>query len=166
MINDKLETLEREFETYCMIEFRGTLRRHPDLFAEAAMRDILAPPSIATKLSELFRYAGDQNIPLNVLIDEYDNFANTVLAHRGAEAYHSFTHGGGFFRSFFATLKGGSDRSGGGIERLFITGVSPVTMDDVTSGFHIGTNISLHPGLQRDGRPHRRGGAAPGGDVP
>ncbi len=144
-VNDKLETLEREFEAYCLIELRGTLRRHPDLFPEAAMRDILAPPSIATRLSELFRYAGDHDIPLYVLIDEYDNFANTVLAYHGAEAYHSFTHGGGFFRNFFATLKSGADRSGGGIDRLFITGVSPVTMDDVTSGFNIGRNISLHP---------------------
>ena len=42
-----------------------------------------------------------------MLIDEYDNFANTVLAHRGAEAYQSFTHGGGFYRNFFATLKAG-----------------------------------------------------------
>ena len=145
MVNDKLETLEREFEAYCLIELEGTLERHPDLFPEAARQRILAPPSIATRLSMLFRYAGDHDIPLYVLIDEYDNFANTVLAHRGAEAYHSFTHGGGFFRNFFATLKGGADRSGGGIDRLFITGVSPVTMDDVTSGFNIGTNISLSP---------------------
>ena len=145
MVNDKLETLEREFETYCLIELEGTLERHPDLFPEAARRRILAPPSIATKLSALFRYAGDHDIPLYVLIDEYDNFANTVLAYHGAEAYHSFTHGGGFYRNFFATLKGGADRSGGGVERLFITGVSPVTMDDVTSGFNIGTNISLEP---------------------
>ena len=93
----------------------------------------------------LFRYAGDHDIPLYVLIDEYDNFANTVLAHHGADAYESFTHGGGFYRNFFATLKSGTSRSGGGIDRLFITGVSPVTMDDVTSGFNIGTNISLHP---------------------
>ena len=145
MVNDKLETLEREFETYCFIELRARLRRHPDLFPEAAVRDILAPPSIATKLSELFLYAGDHDIPLYVLIDEYDNFANTVLAYHGAEAYHSFTHGGGFYRNFFATLKGGADRTGGGLERLFITGVSPITMDDVTSGFNIGTNISLEP---------------------
>ena len=145
MVNDKLETLEREFEAYCLIELEGTLERHPDLFPEAALQRILAPPSITTKLSMLFRYVGDHGIPLYVLIDEYDNFANTVLAHHGAEAYHDFTHGGGFFRSFFATLKGGTDRSGGGIDRLFITGVSPVTMDDVTSGFNIGTNISLEP---------------------
>ena len=144
-VNDKLETLEREFETYCMIELRGTLRRHPDLFPDAALREILAPPSISSKLTELFRYVGDHGIPLYVLIDEYDNFANTVLAHHGTEAYHDFTHGGGFFRNFFATLKSGTDRSGGGIDRLFITGVSPVTMDDVTSGFNIGSNLSLEP---------------------
>ena len=145
MVSDKLETLEQRFESHCHTELRGTLRRHPDLFPEAALREILAPPSITGKLGELFRYVGDHGIPLYVLIDEYDNFANTVLAHHGAEAYHDFTHGGGFFRNFFATLKGGTARSGGGIDRLFITGVSPVTMDDVTSGFNIGTNISLEP---------------------
>ena len=145
MVKDKLETLEREFEIHCHTELEGTLERHPDLFPEAALQRILSPPSITGKLGRLFRYAGDHDVPLYVLIDEYDNFANTVLAHHGADAYHSFTHGGGFFRSFFATLKGGTDRSGGGIDRLFITGVSPVTMDDVTSGFNIGTNISLHP---------------------
>ena len=145
MVSDKLETLEQRFEGHCHTELRGTLRRHPDLFPEAVLREILAPPSITEKLGELFRHVGDHGIPLYVLIDEYDNFANTVLAHHGAEAYHAFTHGGGFFRSFFATLKGGTDRSGGGIARLFITGVSPVTMDDVTSGFNIGTNISLEP---------------------
>ena len=145
MVNDKLDTLEREFETYCRIELRHALERHPDLFPEAVLQRLLAPPSIATKLSELFLYAGNQGIPLYVLIDEYDNFANTVLAYHGAEAYHSFTHGGGFYRNFFAILKGGADRSGGGLERLFITGVSPVTMDDVTSGFNIAKNLSLEP---------------------
>ena len=145
MVSDALETLEERFEGHCLTELRGALRRHPDLFPEAALREILAPPSITGKLGELFRYVGDHGIPLYVLIDEYDNFANTVLAHHGAEAYHDFTHGGGFFRNFFATLKGGTARSGGGIDRLFITGVSPVTMDDVTSGFNIGTNISLEP---------------------
>ena len=102
-------------------------------------RRILAPPSIDARLNELFRHARRQSIPLYVLIAEYDNFANTVLAHRGAEAYESFTHGGGFYRNFFAVLKVATGRSGGGLERLFIAGVSPITMDDVTSGFNIGT---------------------------
>ena len=71
--------------------------------------------------------------------------ANTILAREGTEAYHSFTHGGGFFRSFFATLKGGTESSS--VQRLLITGVSPVTIDDVTSGFNIGRNLSLRAEL-------------------
>ena len=142
--NDKLETLEERFEGYCHTRLRTALERHPDLFPEAALRHILTPPAIDGKLTELFAYAGEQGIPLYILIDEYDNFANTVLAHRGREAYESFTHGGGFYRNFFATLKAGTGEAGG-LERLFITGVSPITMDDVTSGFNIGKNVTLSP---------------------
>ena len=143
--DDTLETLRERFETYCLIELRGALERNPDLFPEDAIHRILSHPSIDGKLNQLFQYAGDHGIALYMLIDEYDNFANTVLAHRGAETYRSFTHGGGFYRSFFATLKAGAERSDGGLERLFITGVSPITLDDVTSGFNIGSNISLNP---------------------
>nr|WP_323706234.1 AAA family ATPase [Thiorhodovibrio frisius] len=50
-----------------------------------------------------------------------------------------------FFRDFFALLKETAGRTGSGLARLFITGVSPITLDDVTSGFNIGTNISLEP---------------------
>ena len=139
--DDTLETLRERFEAYCEIMLRRALRWNSDLFADDLAHNILAQPSIDNKLNELFAYVGDEGIPLYVLIDEYDNFANTVLAHRGTEAYESFTHGGGFYRNFFATLKSGT--AGGGIERLFVTGVSPITMDDVTSGFNIGTNISL-----------------------
>ena len=143
--DDTLETLRERFETYCLIEIRAALERNADLFPNAVVRRILAHSSVDGKLRELFRYAGDHGIPLYGLIDEYDNFANTVLAHHGREAYGSFTHGGGFYRSFFAALKAGAAESGGGLERLFITGVSPITMDDVTSGFNIGTNVSLGP---------------------
>ena len=143
--DDTLETLRERFEGYCLIEIRAALERNADLFPDAAARRILAHPAVDGKLRELFRYAGDNDIPLYVLIDEYDNFANTVLAHHGREAYESFTHGGGFYRNFFATLKAGAGESGGGLERLFITGVSPITMDDVTSGFNIGKNLSLRP---------------------
>ena len=141
--NDALETLEHNFEEYCTLELRHALGRNRDLFSPEAIQHILAPASINGQLNALFAYVGDHGIPLYMLIDEYDNFANTVLAYRGAEAYQSFTHGGGFYRNFFATLKAGTGRSGGGLERLFITGVSPITMDDVTSGFNIGKNISL-----------------------
>ncbi len=140
-----LETLEHYFEEYCQLVVRYALERNADLFPEAVRQHIRASDSVNGQINELFLYASDHGIPLYVLIDEYDNFANTVLAHHGESAYQSFTHGGGFYRNFFATLKVGAEQSGGGLERLFITGVSPITMDDVTSGFNIGKNISLHP---------------------
>ncbi len=142
--DNTLETLRERFETYCHLIVRHALERNRDLFPEKQVERILSLPSIDAKLSELFLYAGDHGISLYVLIDEYDNFANTVLAYHGTEAYQSFTHGGGFYRNFFATLKDGAGQSDGGLERMFITGVSPITMDDVTSGFNIGKNISLH----------------------
>ena len=141
--NDKLETLEERFEEYCFTQFRGAIERNADLFSDVAMQRILSASGINGRLNELFHYASQQDIPLYVLIDEYDNFANTVLVYRGADAYHTFTHGSGFYRNFFATLKNGT--SSGNLQRMFITGVSPITMDDLTSGFNIGANISLNP---------------------
>ena len=143
--DDTLDTLRERFETYCHLIVRHALERNGDLFPPEQIQRILSLPSIDAKLNELFLYAGDHGIRLYVLIDEYDNFANTVLAYHGAAAYQSFTHGGGFYRNFFATLKDGAGQSGVGLERMFITGVSPITMDDVTSGFNIGRNISLEP---------------------
>ena len=140
---DSLAPLERELDEYCTMRLKDTLEANPDLFPAAALERILTPSSINGRLTALFFHAGRRGIPLYVLIDEYDNFANTILAHRGPDAYHSFTHGGGFYRNFFATLKAGTEN--GSIERLFVTGVSPVTMDDVTSGFNIGSNLSLRP---------------------
>ena len=143
--DDNLDTLPERFEEYCRLVVRKALERNADLFPGKEIQRILSPPSINAKLQALFLYAGDHGIPLYVLIDEYDHFANTVLTHHGEAAYESFTGSGDFCRNFFATLKAGAGMSGGGLERLFVTGVTPITMDDVTSGFNIGRNISLEP---------------------
>jgi hypothetical protein len=79
------------------------------------------------------------------IIDEYDNFANTIISTVGEDAYHNLTHGPGSFKSFFNVLKGGTDGMGAPFTRLFLTGISPITLDDVTSGFNIAENISLNP---------------------
>ena len=81
--DDTLETLRERFEAYCEMAIRRALERNADLFPDAAIRRILAPPAADGRLGELFAYAGDHGIPLYGLIDEYDNFANTVLAHHG-----------------------------------------------------------------------------------
>jgi len=80
-----------------------------------------------------------------LLIDEYDNFTNTIISSSGQEKYHAITHGEGFYRHFFNVIKSGTTGPGAPLSKLFITGVSPVTMDDVTSGFNIGDNITITP---------------------
>ena len=135
--------LEREFDEYCRRHVRDAMQDHPDLFPDAVVERVRAPSTVNGQLDELFVHARREEIPLYVLIDEYDNFANTILAGERPEAYHAFTRGGGFYRSFFAALKAGTEN--GSVRRLFVTGVSPITMDDVTSGFNIGVNLSLCP---------------------
>ena len=98
-------------------------------------------------LSMIAKLCDDAQQKLYVIIDEYDNFANTILTTSGKDAYEDLTHGEGFFRSFFNVLKTGTTGIEAPITRLFITGVSPVTLDDVTSGFNIGDNISLDPAV-------------------
>ena len=142
--NHQLATLEQRFEEYCFRQLRDALRRNSDLFDDEAMLDILGHPTIAGKLDELFLRSRESGAPVYAMVDEYDHFANTVLAHEGDEVYQSLTHSSGFYGGFFAALKAGTSRAGS-IERLFVTGVSPITMDDVTSGFNIGTNVSLEP---------------------
>jgi hypothetical protein len=99
--------------------------------------------SAADILSTLLLLCKGAGQKLYVIIDEYDNFANTILSTVGEEAYIKLTHGTGFFRSFFNALKKGTTGTGAPISRSFITGVSPITMDDVTSGYNIGENVSL-----------------------
>jgi hypothetical protein len=110
---------------------------------EYFIKTIKESQSSSDILSNLLMLCKGTPHKLYVIIDEYDNFANTTLSTAGKEAYQSLTHGPGFFRSFFNVLKGGTTGTGAPIGRSFITGVSPITMDDVTSGYNIGENVSM-----------------------
>ncbi len=79
---------------------------------------------------------------LYLLIDEYDNFANEVLM-AGRERYEALLSGEGLLKTLFKAVKSAS--SGLGLDRVFITGVSPVVLSDVTSGYNIAEDVSLHP---------------------
>ena len=82
----------------------------------------------------------DMNIYL--MIDEYDNFANTLMS-MDEDGYTTLTHGDGYFRLFFNIVKKATTGAGSPIKRIFITGVTPLTLSDVTSGFNIGLNLSM-----------------------
>ena len=80
--------------------------------------------------------AEKQGCRLYLIVDEYDNFTNTVLNEQGEAIYHAMTHASGFYRDVFKKFKGNFDR-------ILMLGVSPVTMDDVTSGYNIATSITM-----------------------
>lgn len=94
-------------------------------------------------LARFIDYMADNEIKYYLLIDEYDNFANNILADQGKDRYQKITHGTGFLRNFFTIIKTGTDTRT--VEKMFATGVSPLVMSDVTSGFNIGENISQNP---------------------
>ncbi len=147
-VRPETERVEASFEQYTTTMFNSFLRRYEDAFDETFRYAVEKMKTAGDRLSTLFEYCRLNQHRLYIIIDEYDNFTNTILSTYGKGSYHDITHGAGFFRFFFNVLKGAAGMTDSGLERLFITGVSPVTMDDVTSGFNIGTQVSLYPALQ------------------
>lgn len=137
-----LEEIQKKFEEYCGIILWGFANKYPNVFSPQAVERLDTLYGCVAKLSFLCQIAADKGEKIYLVMDEYDNFANNVLSSYGTEHYHEMTHGTGFFREFLKAVK---DYTSTVIERLFITGVSPVTMDDLTSGFNIALNTSNDP---------------------
>ena len=97
-------------------------------------------------LKKLISIVATTPYKIYIMIDEYDNFANTLFS-TDEDAYRQLTHGNGFFRLFFNVLKDMTTDNNAPVERLFLTGVSPLTLSDVTSGFNIAANHSIDPNL-------------------
>ena len=135
--------VEVDFNDYASRCCDAFARNYRKFLPEGLVDRILAAPDVGKKFNELVVSLQSTDVKLYVIIDEYDNFTNTILAESGVNAYNALCHGDGFFKNFFARLKAATSGTEAPVTRLFITGVSPVTMDDVTSGFNIGTNISL-----------------------
>ncbi|TGO02105.1 hypothetical protein PN36_30465, partial [Candidatus Thiomargarita nelsonii] len=131
---DKVEASFQEYIEGCLFFF---CEKYRHLFEDRYISMMETKKTAHGKLEFLLTYIGIKGLKLYLLIDEYDNFANTILSTAGQKPYHKLTHGAGFFRFFFSLLKGATSLTDVGISRMFITGVSPVTMDDVTSGFNI-----------------------------
>ncbi|KPA12876.1 hypothetical protein MHK_006917, partial [Candidatus Magnetomorum sp. HK-1] len=143
MVNPSSDNVQKAFERYIDSMINDFLMRYSQYFDKEKKLEIQSYTFIDKKLQELFLYCSRKKLKIFMLIDEYDNFTNTILTTSGTDAYLGLTHGEGSFRYFFNLLKGLTSMPDSGLSKLFITGVSPVTMDDVTSGFNIGDNVSL-----------------------
>ena len=134
-VGGSIEKLEENFNVYLRVKLDGFMRIYKDSYPEDVKEKFFKSDSAAEKLTLLQDETATKGIPLYLIIDEYDNFTNTVLNEQGENVYWAITHADGFYRDVFKKFKGM-------FERIFITGVSPVTLDDVTSGFNIGWHIS------------------------
>ena len=129
------EALERAFEAHIGKQLDDMVERYPTCFDEK-FRVSLGGQSAAEKLADVVNKSRRNGILLYLIIDEYDNFTNQMIRAAGVDEYRGITHGTGFYRNWFKKFKGDFDR-------IFMTGVSPVTMDDLTSGFNIAANLTL-----------------------
>lgn len=128
-------TLERNFDDYCGGGLDDFASIYEPWYYPGFAREMKEQAGAGNKLNFLERKARTTGANLYLIIDEYDNFTNVVLNEQGNEIYHALTHASGFYREVFKKFKGM-------FHRIFMTGVSPVTLDDLTSGFNIGWNIS------------------------
>ncbi len=133
-------------------EIAESLRRHVRNQAELFLldyRDLLQAEipgdagvsEILTTLLGCIRQTGH---PLYLLVDEYDNFINEVMV-RDVGTYKALFEADGPYKELFKAVKNATE--GLGLERVFITGVSPVALNDLTSGFNTSTDVSLKPSL-------------------
>lgn len=138
-VASNMEGLEEAFNTYCKIVMNGFAERNSHLLGKEVAGNIRELNTGVAILGSLCQSAQSKGHKIYLILDEYDNFANNILVYYGNKHYLSITHGSGFFRGFLKVVK---DYSSSVIERIFLTGVSPVTMDHLTSGFNIADNYS------------------------
>ncbi|CAK0772712.1 AAA-ATPase-like protein [Gammaproteobacteria bacterium] len=132
-------------------EIEAAIHQHINACIEACViryhwqHDIAVNPDNAiVSLSSLLTIVSQQSHKLYLLIDEYDNFANEVLMTRQEPGhYKALLHGEGLLKTVFKAVKAAA--GGMGLDRVFITGVSPVVMSDMTSGYNVAENIYLEP---------------------
>ena len=137
-----IDVLEEKFNSYCCDQLNDFIDTYRDDYPKERVEEFLRSDDHGQKLNLLLNMSRKYNQPLYLIIDEYDNFTNIVLSEHGEAIYNNMTHASGFYREVFKKFKGM-------FERIFLTGVSPVTLDDLTSGFNIGWNVSMAPELDK-----------------
>ena len=137
----ELHNYRKGLDNHCSTVFDYFCDVYANYLPDGIKEKMQAKDGAINQLEYLYMECAKVNQKIYLFIDEYDHFTNTILSDvNSLSRYTEETHKTGYLRAFFNTVKSGTDSS---IERCFITGVSPVTMDDLTSGFNIGTNYSL-----------------------
>ena len=133
-----MEKLEYTFNDYCCKVLDRFIERYRSYYDEKFFDEVQSTTDAANKLRSINAKAHELGYPLYLIIDEYDNFTNVILSEGGKEVFRNLTHASGFYREYFKIFKAM-------FSRVFLIGVSPVTLDDLSSGYNIDWNISQDP---------------------
>ena len=134
-----LNNLEEQFNKYCSNILITFAMKYEKYYGKYFVEDVRKKaPDAHDQLVYICQMAKLKDIPLYLILDEYDNFTNDVLSEKGQAVYHALTHATGFYRQVFKLYKPN-------FSHILMMGVSPVTLDDLTSGFNIARNISMDP---------------------
>lgn len=131
-------TLRENFNDYCCVQLNDFFRQYALFYKGEGVEEVMASGDSADKFHWLEATARRLGYLLYLIVDEYDNFTNVILSERGKDVFRELTHASGFYREYFKQFKGMFDR-------IFMMGVSPVTLDDLSSGYNIDWNISTDP---------------------
>ncbi|MBF0413652.1 MAG: AAA family ATPase, partial [Desulfamplus sp.] len=143
-----IKDIEESFNLACNLKMDAMVGLCKECFQDNITIDINnrqegISHSASANLGKIMQYIEKKSLPpLYIIIDEYDNFANQLIVARDDKLYRELTADNGFLKTFFKTLKEG--RKTGAISNVFITGVLPITMDELASGFNIARFITLH----------------------
>lgn len=142
ILTDTMETVLRSFTVAVKTDIQRFFSTYRGYFTEEdrnAIEKERSPDEVMRRFFDILQRAvpGKQ---LYILIDEYDHFANELIAFH-LEDFRQIVSGNGFVRKFYEVIK--EETKTGLVGRMFVTGVSPVTVDSLTSGFNIGKKVSL-----------------------
>jgi hypothetical protein len=140
ILTDTMETTLRGFNTNVFAGIQNFNSRY-NLFETEKLNQIRlrnTPNEMIIDFFETF-YQAVNNRSIYLLVDEYDHFANELIAFN-FDGFANIVSKNGFVRKFYEAIKTATGQ--GIIEKLFATGVTPITLDSMTSGFNIATNIT------------------------
>ncbi|CAA6819488.1 MAG: Unknown protein [uncultured Sulfurovum sp.] len=143
-LKNSFYVLRFDFSAVDITDYKSSFRMHLNLRIDSFCDKYHIPEievdNPISKLESLFIYCNKHNLPIYILIDEYDNFVTKLLI-SDMDAYKTLvTSKNAIYKEFFTMLKVGTSSA---IKKMFFTGVSPLALYDVTSGSNIGVNISL-----------------------
>ena len=137
-VGSDVDRLQYNFDCYLSLRCESFAKAYAAFYPGNIVDEIKQIQGGEQRLNFINDVARNAGSKLYLIVDEYDNFTNNVLNIKGHDAYHALTHGTGFYRDVFKLFKGMFDR-------IIMLGVSPITLDDLTSGYNIALNITMDP---------------------